>query len=139
MDGEYGDPEGEERDAILGYSPYQNLRKGAAYPRAFFVTSTKDDRVHPGHARKMVARMRELGFDPLYYENIEGARRRRGPRAARQAHGPRVLVSVPQSDRLGYNLGPGWTTTTRLCSRTSVSASSSPRSPRTRRACSSSP
>ena len=70
--GEYGDPEGEEREAILGYSPYQNLKKGVAYPRAFFVTSTKDDRVHPGHARKMVARMRELGHDPLYYENIEG-------------------------------------------------------------------
>ncbi|MBI2384996.1 MAG: S9 family peptidase [Elusimicrobia bacterium] len=70
--GEYGDPEGEEREAILSYSPYQNLKKGVAYPRAFFVTSTKDDRVHPGHARKMVARMRELGADPLYYENIEG-------------------------------------------------------------------
>ncbi len=70
--GEYGDPEGEEREAILGYSPYQNLTKGVAYPRAFFVTSTKDDRVHPGHARKMVARMRALGHDPLYYENIEG-------------------------------------------------------------------
>ncbi len=70
--GEYGDPDGEEREAILSYSPYQNLKKGVAYPRAFFVTSTKDDRVHPGHARKMVAAMRELGSDPLYYENIEG-------------------------------------------------------------------
>ncbi len=70
--GEYGDPEGEEREAIRGYSPYQNLKKGVAYPRAFFVTSTKDDRVHPGHARKMVARLREFGNDPLYYENIEG-------------------------------------------------------------------
>ncbi|MEQ1920196.1 MAG: prolyl oligopeptidase family serine peptidase, partial [Elusimicrobiota bacterium] len=70
--GEYGDPEGEEREAIRGYSPYQNLKKGVAYPRAFFITSTKDDRVHPGHARKMVARLRQLGNDPLYYENIEG-------------------------------------------------------------------
>ncbi len=70
--GEYGDPEGAEREAILGYSPYQNLQKGVAYPRAFFITSTKDDRVHPGHARKMVARLRQLGNDPLYYENIEG-------------------------------------------------------------------
>jgi prolyl oligopeptidase len=70
--GEYGDPDGAEHDAILSYSPYQNLRKGVVYPRAFFVTSTKDDRVHPGHARKMVARMRELGSDPLYFENIEG-------------------------------------------------------------------
>jgi prolyl oligopeptidase len=38
----------------------------------FFVTSTKDDRVHPGHARKMAARMEELGFRVDYYENIEG-------------------------------------------------------------------
>jgi len=70
--GEYGDPDGEEREAILSYSPYQNLKKGVTYPRAFFVTSTKDDRVHPGHARKMVARMLGLGADPLYFENIEG-------------------------------------------------------------------
>ena len=70
--GEYGDPDGEEREAILSYSPYQNLKKGVSYPRAFFVTSTKDDRVHPGHARKMVARMLGLGADPLYFENIEG-------------------------------------------------------------------
>ena len=35
-------------------------------------TSTRDDRVHPGHARKMAARMREQGHDVLYYENIEG-------------------------------------------------------------------
>ncbi|MEY2686412.1 MAG: hypothetical protein RL375_610, partial [Pseudomonadota bacterium] len=42
------------------------------YPRALFTTSTRDDRVHPGHARKMVARLRELGKPVLYYENIEG-------------------------------------------------------------------
>jgi prolyl oligopeptidase len=70
--GEYGDPEGAQKAAIAAYSPYQNAKAGVAYPRAFFVTSTKDDRVHPGHARKMVARLRELGADPLYYENIEG-------------------------------------------------------------------
>lgn len=70
--GEYGDPEGEEREAILSYSPYQNLKPGVKYPRPFFVTSTKDDRVHPGHARKAVARMLELGAEPLYFENIEG-------------------------------------------------------------------
>lgn len=70
--GEYGDPDGAERDAILSYSPYQNLRAGVNYPKAFFVTSTKDDRVHPGHARKMVSALRALGAEPLYYENIEG-------------------------------------------------------------------
>ncbi|WP_281277551.1 prolyl oligopeptidase family serine peptidase [Hankyongella ginsenosidimutans] len=54
------------------YSPYQNLRRDAAYPRVFFYTSTKDDRVHPGHARKMAARMQEYGKDFFYYENIDG-------------------------------------------------------------------
>jgi prolyl oligopeptidase len=42
------------------------------YPPVLFTTSTRDDRVHPGHARKMAARMREQGNDVLYYENIEG-------------------------------------------------------------------
>ena len=45
---------------------------GQAYPPALFITSTRDDRVHPGHARKMAARLRELGHDVTYYENIEG-------------------------------------------------------------------
>ncbi|MEK7656337.1 MAG: prolyl oligopeptidase family serine peptidase, partial [Elusimicrobiota bacterium] len=70
--GEYGDPEGAEKEAIRAYSPYQNLMPGKDYPPAFFLTSTKDDRVHPGHARKAVARLLELGEHPLYYENIEG-------------------------------------------------------------------
>ena len=54
------------------YSPYQNVQKASRYPRVLFTTSTRDDRVHPGHARKMVARMKEQGHDVLYYENIEG-------------------------------------------------------------------
>ena len=37
-----------------------------------FTTSTRDDRVHPGHARKMSALLEELGHDHLFYENIEG-------------------------------------------------------------------
>jgi prolyl oligopeptidase len=70
---EYGDPDKPEEWAYIGrYSPYQNLRKDRAYPRILFTTSTRDDRVHPGHARKMFARMREMGHDALYYENIEG-------------------------------------------------------------------
>ena len=70
---EYGDPDDPEmREVILKYSPYQNLKKGAKYPRIFFMTSTRDDRVHPGHARKMAARMEEMGHPFLYYENIEG-------------------------------------------------------------------
>ena len=70
---EYGDPDKpEERAFIAPYSPYQNVKKGVAYPPTFIYTSTRDDRVHPGHARKMVARMEEQGHQVLYYENIEG-------------------------------------------------------------------
>jgi prolyl oligopeptidase len=70
---EYGDPDKpEERAYIARYSPYQNVKKGVDYPRSFIYTSTRDDRVHPGHARKMVARMKEQGHDLLYFENIEG-------------------------------------------------------------------
>ena len=53
-------------------SPYQNLKPGVNYPPPLFTTSTNDDRVHPGHARKMAARMTALGQAFYYYENIEG-------------------------------------------------------------------
>ncbi len=70
---EYGDPDKPEEWAYISkYSPYQNLQKDKKYPPILFTTSTRDDRVHPGHARKMVARMKELGHDVTYYENIEG-------------------------------------------------------------------
>jgi prolyl oligopeptidase len=70
---EYGDPEKpEDWSYISKYSPYQNVAKGRKHPRVLFMTSTKDDRVHPGHARKMVAKMKEQGHDVLYFENIEG-------------------------------------------------------------------
>lgn len=70
---EYGDPDvASEWEYIKEYSPYQNIRSGQPYPPALFVTSTRDDRVHPGHARKMVAALRELDYDVSYYENIEG-------------------------------------------------------------------
>jgi prolyl oligopeptidase len=70
---EYGNPDKPEDWAYISqYSPYQNVRKDKKYPRVLFTTSTRDDRVHPGHARKMVARMKEQGHDVLYYENIEG-------------------------------------------------------------------
>ena len=58
--GEYGDPDKPEEWAFLRrYSPYHNVKPDAKYPRVLFTTSTRDDRVHPGHARKMVARMVE--------------------------------------------------------------------------------
>ena len=70
--GEYGDPDTDDWDFIKEYSPYHNLDPEADYPTPFFTTSTRDDRVHPGHARKMVARMKEMGHDLLYYENTVG-------------------------------------------------------------------
>ncbi|MGB5487675.1 MAG: prolyl oligopeptidase family serine peptidase, partial [Lysobacterales bacterium] len=70
---EYGDPDiPEEWAYIKEYSPYQNLTSGVEYPAVFFYTSTRDDRVHPGHARKMAARMQELDQEIWYYENMEG-------------------------------------------------------------------
>lgn len=70
--GEYGNPDTDDWEFISAYSPYHNLDPEADYPRAFFTTSTRDDRVHPAHARKMVARMEAMGHDVLYYENTVG-------------------------------------------------------------------
>ncbi len=70
---EYGDPENpEEWKFIKNFSPYHNLKKNKKYPPVLFMTSTRDDRVHPGHARKMAKKMLDMGFEVLYYENIEG-------------------------------------------------------------------
>ena len=70
---EYGDPDIPEEAVFLRrISPYHNLRGGMAYPEPFFLTSTKDDRVHPGHARKMAAKMASMGLPFFYYENIDG-------------------------------------------------------------------
>jgi prolyl oligopeptidase len=71
--GEYGNPdEPKDWEFISKYSPYQNVVKGKKYPKVFFYTSTRDDRVHPGHARKMVAKMKDQGHDVLYFEYMEG-------------------------------------------------------------------
>jgi prolyl oligopeptidase len=70
---EYGNPDiPEERAWIEAYSPYQRLEAGQPYPEVFIHTSTKDDRVHPGHARKAAARLEELGYPVLFYENTDG-------------------------------------------------------------------
>ena len=70
---EYGDPDNPEQWAwITPYSPYQNVRAEQKLPHILLTTSTRDDRVHPGHARKMAARLLEQRHDVLYYENIEG-------------------------------------------------------------------
>ncbi len=71
--GEYGSPADPAEGAFLkGISPYHNIKPGVKYPEVFFVTSTKDDRVHPGHARKTAMRMQDQGHAFLYYENIDG-------------------------------------------------------------------
>jgi prolyl oligopeptidase len=70
---EYGDPDKPDDWAyIKEYSPYQNVFKDKDYPRPFFTTSTRDDRVHPGHARKMAAKMESLGYPVYFYEYTEG-------------------------------------------------------------------
>ena len=71
--GEYGDPDIPEEWAYISkYSPYQNLKAGQPYPKILLYTSTQDDRVHPGHARKAGAMLKSLGYDYFYYENMEG-------------------------------------------------------------------
>lgn len=70
---EYGDPEvAEERAFLETISPYHNFDAGTDYPTPFFVTSTKDDRVHPAHARKMAKLFEDADKPFLYYENIDG-------------------------------------------------------------------
>jgi len=71
--GEYGDPDNPDDWAFISkYSPYQNVQRGKAYPKMLITTSTRDDRVHPGHARKMAARMQQFGYDTTYFEYTEG-------------------------------------------------------------------
>jgi prolyl oligopeptidase len=71
--GEYGNPDDPTEWAFIeSFSPYHQLKPGVKYPPTLFATSTRDDRVHPGHARKMMAKMSAQGHRVLYYENIEG-------------------------------------------------------------------
>ena len=69
---EYGNPDTDDWENMKLWSPYQNLDPKVDYPKVFFWTSTRDDRVHPGHARKMVAKMTDMGKPVFYYENTEG-------------------------------------------------------------------
>lgn len=72
--GEYGNPDdgGEEEAFLRSISPYHNLRPDVKYPEPYIYTSTKDDRVHPGHARKLAQRLEDQGHSFVYYENIDG-------------------------------------------------------------------
>ncbi|MDO5645689.1 MAG: prolyl oligopeptidase family serine peptidase [Dermabacter sp.] len=69
---EYGDPDTADWEFIRTFSPYHLLKEGAQYPPTFVLTSTRDDRVHPGHARKFTAALESLGARVLSWENIEG-------------------------------------------------------------------
>jgi prolyl oligopeptidase len=71
--GEYGDPDVAADAAFIGaYSGYQNLKPGVKYPEAYITTNTRDDRVHPGHARKFAAKLEAMGAPYLYYEQTFG-------------------------------------------------------------------
>ncbi|MCK5378784.1 MAG: S9 family peptidase, partial [Acidobacteria bacterium] len=97
---EYGDPDLPEEWAFLeAYSPYHNLSADETYPRVLFTTSTRDDRVHPAHARKMVARMRSLGHPVLYYENTEGGH------AAAADHGQKARMTALEMTYLWMKTG----------------------------------
>src|SRR6185312_16011205 len=70
---EYGDPDDpQDWSFISKYSPYQNISANRNYPPILITTSTRDDRVHPAHARKMTAALEAADHRVLYYENIEG-------------------------------------------------------------------
>lgn len=70
---EYGSPEvAEERAFLETISPVHNFDPDKDYPTPFFYTSTKDDRVHPGHARKLARQLENAGKPFYYYENIDG-------------------------------------------------------------------
>ncbi|MFJ1865113.1 prolyl oligopeptidase family protein [Streptomyces sp. NPDC088097] len=71
---EYGDPDDPaDRPHLEALSPYHRIRaEGPPYPPTLLLTSTRDDRVHPGHARKAAARLRELGHPVLFHEHLGG-------------------------------------------------------------------
>ena len=103
---EYGNPDLPDEWAFISkYSPYQNLQAGVRYPEVLFTTSTRDDRVHPGHARKMAAQMLALDHPVLYYENIEGGHGGAADNAQR-AH-VQALEMTYLWRRLGTHAGTG--------------------------------
>ena len=70
---EYGDPEVPEDWAFLGpMSAYHAAERGRAYPPILLATARRDDRVHPGHARKMAAKLQAMGYDASFYEPAAG-------------------------------------------------------------------
>ena len=97
--GEYGDPDDPKQwEFVQKYSPYHRLGRGVTYPPILFTTSTRDDRVHPGHARKMVKKMSELQAAAVYYyENVEGGHGGAAKQQAARVHEHAHLL-VPRED-----------------------------------------
>ena len=81
---EYGDPDDPDQwEWIKEFSPFHLLRRGVVYPPTLIITSTRDDRVHPAHARTMAHRMLTMGQDVTYFENSEGGHGRASTNAQR--------------------------------------------------------
>lgn len=97
---EYGDPDTPaDWEYLQGYSPYHLIDEDAEYPPILLTTSTRDDRVHPGHARKMAARLDAVGKDVTYWENVEGGHG--GAADAGQQATMQALIFTFLRDRLG--------------------------------------
>ena len=104
--GEYGDPDEPEEWAFLRSTRRtRTWRRARHYPRTLFTTSTRDDRVHPGHARKMMARMMEQGHDVALLREHRGRPRRRGQQRAGRVHvgaGLRIPVAAAHRQELNH-------------------------------------
>lgn len=99
---EYGDPDDPAQwEFIRTFSPFHLLEPGRHYPPVLFVTSTRDDRVHPAHARTMAHRMASLGQDVTYFENSEGGHGRASTNAQR------ALMSALVHEFAWRRLAPG--------------------------------
>ena len=99
---EYGDPDDPAQwEFIRTFSPFHLLEPGRDYPPVLFVTSTRDDRVHPAHARTMAHRMAALGQDVTYFENSEGGHGRASTNAQR------ALMSALVHEFAWRRLAPG--------------------------------
>ena len=99
---EYGDPDDPAQwEFIRTFSPYHLFDPDGEYPPVLFTTSTRDDRVHPGHARKMAAQLLAAGKDVTYYENIEGGHG--GAATNAQAAHMQALAYRFLAERLGLN------------------------------------
>jgi prolyl oligopeptidase len=104
---EYGDPaKPEEAVWLSAYSPYQHVEADAAYPPVLLMTSTADDRVHPGHARKMAARLQKAGHArTLFFEETEGGHGGRGDRRPQAAQTAMKYVFLQRALSIGPKSG----------------------------------